>query len=90
MPTVQHQTDQHRFVADVEGGMAELEYTLDGDVASFVHTLVPKPARGQDVGTALVEAGLEWARREGMRIVPACPFVAAYVRDHPEVQDLVA
>lgn len=90
MPDVRHEPDNHRFVADVEGGMAELEYTLDGDTASFVHTLVPKPARGQDVGTALVEAGIAWARKTGKRIVPACPFVAAYVRDHPEAQDLVA
>ncbi|MGB3541312.1 GNAT family N-acetyltransferase [Rubrivirga sp.] len=90
MPDVRHETDKHRFVADVEGGMAELEYTLDGDVASFVHTLVPKPARGQDIGTALVEAGLSWARNEGMRIVPACPFVAAYVKKNPKAQDLVA
>ncbi len=81
--TVRHETNDHRFVADVEGGMAELEYTLDGKVASFVHTLVPKPSRGQDVGTALVEAALEWARAEEMQVVPGVPVRRVLRRESP-------
>ena len=49
----------------------------------------PEPARGQDVGTALVEAGLAYAREDGLTVVPQCPFVAAYVEGHPEAQALL-
>ena len=90
MPDVQHDSAAHRFTADVEGGTAELVYERRGDRAAFVHTLVPEPARGQDVGTALVEAGLAWARSQNVAVVPACPFVKAYMDDHPETQDLIA
>ena len=90
MPDVQHDPAAHTFTADVEGGAAELEYLHDEDTVTFVHTFVPEPARGSDVGTALVEAGLAWARDNGYTVVPQCPFVAAYMDDHPEAQDLLA
>jgi predicted GNAT family acetyltransferase len=32
----------------------------------------------------LVKAGLETAKRDHLRVVPACPFVAAFLRKHPE------
>lgn len=90
MPDVQHDPAAHAFTADVEGGTATLEYQHTGDTVTFVHTFVPEPARGSDVGSALVEAGLSWARDEGYTVVPQCPFVASYMDDHPETQDLTA
>lgn len=89
MPDVTHDPDQSRFAAAVEGGTAELAYTRDGEAVAFVHTFVPEPSRGQDIGTALVEAGLGWARDEDLRVVPQCPFVKAYVESHPDAQDLL-
>ena len=90
MPDVRHDASAHTFTAEVEGGAATLAYERDGDTATFTHTFVPPPARGADVGTALVEAGLAWARDEGLRVVPQCPFVAAYMDEHPETHDLRA
>ena len=90
MPDVRHDTAAAQFTADVEGGAATLAYERTGATVAFTHTFVPEPARGQDVGTALVEAGLGWARGEGLAVDPQCPFVAAYVDDHPEAQDLLA
>ena len=90
MPDVQHEPDQNRFAAAVDGGTAELGYERHGESVAFVHTFVPEEARGQDVGSALVEAGLGWARGEGLGVIPQCPFVATYIQDHPEAQDLVA
>ena len=89
MPDVQHDPAAHAFTADVDGGTAELEYETEGDRIVFTHTFVPEASRGQDVGSALVEAGLAYARRESLTVVPQCPFVAAYVEDHPETQDLL-
>lgn len=89
MPDIRHESDQTRFAAEVEGGTAELAYALRGDAVAFVHTFVPEEARGQDVGTALVEAGLAWAREQDLRVIPACPFVKAYIERTPEAQDLL-
>ena len=46
-------------------------------------------AAGQGVGSALAKAGLGHARSEGLRVLPTCPFVAAYMREHPEEKDLL-
>ena len=50
---------------------------------------MPEPARGQDVGTALVEAGLEFAQENDLTVVPQCPFVASYIESHPGTQGLL-
>ena len=89
MPTVRHEPDANRFVADTEAGEAELVYRGGEDAISFVHTLVPEGARGDGVGSELAEAGLAYARENGLRVKPQCPFVEAYMNDHPETQDLL-
>ena len=89
MPDVHHDPDHHLFSADVDGGTAQLEYRQKDDVIAFVHTFVPEPSRGQDVGEALVEAGLAFARENNLSVIPQCPFVRHYVETHPETQDLI-
>ena len=84
MPDVRHEPAAHRFAAEVEGGVAELGYERRDGAIAFVHTFVPEESRGEDVGTALVEAGLAYARDEDLRVIPACPFVQAYLDDHPD------
>ena len=37
----------------------------------------------------MVRAGLAVARHRGLKVIPICPFFAAYLRKHPEEQDLV-
>ncbi|HLA64428.1 MAG TPA: GNAT family N-acetyltransferase [Rhodothermales bacterium] len=90
-PTIRHEPDHGRFVADVEGGQAQLYYERPTEgLVVFTHTEVPEEAEGGGVGSALAVAGLTWARDEGAQIFPLCPFVAAYVRRHAEWQPLVA
>ena len=89
MPTVRHEPDAKRFVTDTEAGEAELVYRGGEGAIAFVHTLVPEGARGEGVGTDLVEAGLGYARENGLRVKPLCPFVKAYMEEHPETQDLL-
>ena len=87
--TVQHDADHHRFTLDTGAGTAELVYETRGSALAYVHTFVPKDARGQDVGSALVRAGLDHAREKGLGVIPACPFVKSYMERHPETQDLI-
>jgi uncharacterized protein len=56
---------------------------------SFTHTEVDPSCEGRGFGSRLAAAALEDARRQGLRVLPLCPFVAHYVETHPEYQDLV-
>ena len=79
----------HRFELSANGQNAFLTYQLKPDSIVFVHTEVPKELEGGGVGGKLVRAGLEFAREQGLKAVPLCPFVSGYVKRHPEYLDLV-
>ncbi|HET8598542.1 MAG TPA: GNAT family N-acetyltransferase [Castellaniella sp.] len=85
-----HNEAARRFEFTEEGHLCVLDYVLDGKVASFVHTGVPSPVGGRGIAADLVRVGLETARARGWRVRPVCSYVAAYVRRHPEYQDLMA
>lgn len=87
---VTHEPAARRFSVETPAGPGELTYTLGEGRMDLRHTGVPAAAEGQGFGTALVAFALEHARTAGLRVVPSCPFVAAYIREHPESQDLVA
>lgn len=71
-----------RFELAVDGVTAFLLYKRTPDALALIHTEVPEAARGRRAGDALVEAALQSARSEGLRIIPICPFAKAYIRRH--------
>jgi predicted GNAT family acetyltransferase len=79
----------HRFEIDLGGQFATTEYKRRDGTIIFTHTEVPPGFEGKGVGNALARAALDYARSEGMRVIPRCPFVDAFIRRHPEYQDLV-
>lgn len=88
---VEHREGERRFVAQTEGGEAELSYeTTPEGVLNLVHTFVPADDRGEGVGEALVKRALDHARENGLKIIPTCPFVLRWMEAHPDQADLVA
>lgn len=88
---IQHDEDRGRFYAEVEGGEARLDYERKGDgVVDFRSTYVPDQARGEGVAARIVTRGFEWARANGLRVVPTCSYVQAFVERHPEYDESIA
>lgn len=75
---------------DVSGDVASIAFRIVGSLLAAVHTEVPASLRGKRIGDHLAQALLSYARREGMRVEPHCPFVAAYIKRHAEYADLIA
>lgn len=70
------------------GGFAQ--YRLHDDHITFLHTEVDPGREGSGLGSLLARAALDGARRAGLAVVPACAFIAAYIKRHPgEYLDLV-
>jgi hypothetical protein len=77
--------DEHRFVVELDGHVAELTYRRVAARLVLVHTGVPMAIERRGIGSALVRAAVEWAIEEGLTVVPRCPFAAAWLRRHPDV-----
>lgn len=68
-----------RFELERDGQVCVLDYHRDGDRAVFTHTGVPPALRGQGLAAQLVDAGLQWAARENLQVIPACSYVARHL-----------
>ena len=87
MTAVRHNAARGRYELDTPHGIAIAVYYQQGDRLLFTHTEVPSADERHGIGSQLVRAALDDARRRGFKIVPACSFVADYVRRHPEYKD---
>lgn len=87
---VENNEEKKRFEINLADGTAFIQYTKRGeDVYNLYHTEVPAQFGGKGVGSALAKGTLEYIKAEGKQIIPTCPFVAAYLKKHPEYEDLV-
>ena len=64
-------------------------YRRHGDRVVFTHTEVDPDAGGSGVGSTLVRGALDDVRAHGLRVVPRCSFVRAWIERHPDYADLV-
>lgn len=90
MNEVEDNRAEHEFELAVDGERAVAAYQLEGDTIVFTHTKVPQRLEGRGVGSKLVRGALDAARDRGLRVVPQCPFVKAYIERHSEYRDLLA
>ena len=87
---IRHDEAAGRFVAEVDGHLCVCDYRRQGDVLLFTHTEVPPALAGRGIAAALVATALQWARGQRLAVRPLCSYVAAYMRRHPETQDLLS
>jgi predicted GNAT family acetyltransferase len=83
-PAVVDVPDESRFVARGPGAVAELQYHLNGSRLVLIHTEVPDALSGHGLGGRLVRAALDRAEREGLTVVPWCPFARRWLHEHPD------
>ncbi|WP_309071122.1 GNAT family N-acetyltransferase [Arthrobacter sp.] len=89
--TVSNNSDAARYEVNLDGAPAGFAaYRLRDNRVIFTHTEVDSAFEGHGLGSALARGALDDVRERGLRAVPLCPFIAAYIERHPEYQDLVA
>ncbi len=79
-----------RFVTVVGGHECQLQFTLQGAVASFNSVQVPDAVGGRGIAGHLTRHALDWARAEGHSVRPVCPYVQRWIQRHPDYADIVA
>ncbi|RXR21121.1 N-acetyltransferase [Flavobacterium amnicola] len=83
--------EKKRFELEVEGKIAFIEYILNNENIMFLtHTEVPIGLEGKGAGSAIVLKTLTYIKEKKYTLAPLCPFVAAYVKRHPEWKTILA
>ncbi len=88
---VVHDEGASRYEVVVDGTRrGHAEYQLHGDVMTFTHTLTDPAMRGRGLAATVVRRALDDARVAGRTVVPQCWYVAQFIDQHPEYDDLLA
>jgi len=84
---IERHDERLRYDMTVEGRRAAVsQFRLEPGVIVFTHTIVRPEFEGRGLGSRLAKFVLDDAVARGERIVPECPFIAAYLRRHPEYE----
>ena len=85
-----HNPIASRFEMAIEGKQAVVNYRMvSADTYDLYYAGVPAELEGRGFGGHLVKGALDQIKAEGKKFIPTCPFIAAYLRRHPEYQDFV-
>lgn len=64
--------------------LAELTFTISDKTMKIHHTGVEDALQGQSVGSELVRHAAEYAKSQGLKIIPYCTFAKAWFNRHPD------
>jgi predicted GNAT family acetyltransferase len=82
---------RRRYELSADGALAGfITYRTEPGAVVLMHTEVDPQFEGRGLGSRLVRGALDDIRARGVKVVPVCPFVRAYLERHPEQRDLVA
>lgn len=89
--TISLNQGKHRFDLLTDGKLSLVAFFQpDEHTLALTHTEVHPDLEGQGIGSNLVKQVLEYAEQHGQKIVPLCPFVATYIKRHPDWQRVVS
>src|SRR3954471_19325931 len=82
--------DRSRFEISAGGTLAGFaQYRLRPGRVVFTHTEIDDAHQGQGLAATLARAALDAVRDRGLQVTPLCPYIAGYIRKHPEYREIV-
>lgn len=87
---IKENTEKKRFEAEVENRMALIEYIRAEDKMYLTHTEVPTELEGKGIASSMAKQVLQQIKDENLKLVPLCPFIASYIKRHPEWKEILA
>ncbi|WP_326733926.1 GNAT family N-acetyltransferase [Streptomyces sp. NBC_01022] len=87
-PRISDDRSAGKLLAYLDGEAAGVivYFVLDGTPAALVavHTVVEQGHEGKGIGGSLVKEFYAMAAREGVPVVPLCPYAAKWASRHPD------
>jgi len=83
-------SEKRQYEFAVEGFTPRIEYikTAEGEIY-LTHTEVPAELGGRGIASALAKQTMQDIDKQGLKLVPVCPFIATYIDKHPEWKKLI-
>ena len=83
-------TERKQFELIVDGHTARIEYMIMANKIFLTHTEVPRALEGKGIGSKIVKLAFDEIEKQGLKLIPLCPFVAKYLTKHPEWKKILA
>lgn len=90
MTDLRHDPEAKRLTLPFEDGEVWVEYDRQGDTLSLLHVEADPLLRGSGAAGKFMQATVDFARAEGLKLRPVCSYAVAWLRRHSEAQDVVA
>ena len=88
-PEIRDNAEAHRYELSIDGETAVVTYNLSGGNLMITETLVPQALEGRGVASRMAAHVTADAQSRRLRILPVCPFFAAWLQKHPENAEVV-
>lgn len=88
--TIINNTEAGRFEVDLNGKPAYENYSISGNVITFIGNYVPPEHRGKGIAAEMAKHGFEYAKANNLKVVILCPYILDYSRKHSEYKSLLA
>jgi uncharacterized protein len=85
---ITHNLAKRAFEVWIDGHLSKLDYIQEGKNFVITHVGVYPEHRGKGLAAKIVDAGLQYARENSLRVIPMCSYAAAYIRRNPQYMEL--
>ncbi len=90
MDKIINNKEANRFELNSDGLISIITYKLSEGKINYLHTEVPRELEGGGIASSMAKHVLDYARSEGLSVIPSCRFISSYIKRHPEYEDLVS
>ena len=84
-----NEADQ-RFEVQTGDDIAYVDYRWNKEILVLLYIFVPPSFRGKGISSVLLEHVMKYALEKKVKIKVFCPYIAKYIRMHPEHQALLS
>ena len=86
---------EHRFEEGFTDGEGETravfaDYAVQGETRVILHVEADPALRGAGAAGRFMQSLAEHARAEGLKLTPRCSYAVAWLKRHPEYEDVLA
>lgn len=86
----EHDIERETFEAIIGDDRAVLEYRSNKEGKFFItSTEVPSSLEDRGVANILLNHVFDYIRQNNFRVIPICPAVKIYLKENPELMELV-